>query len=150
MRAGSPFLVPSPPSYFLCSPLHTLVLVYYFSPLKPCLILHPAFSMGCQSFSALFKSVTAPMRRGVCVGGGSGSQGRGRAEPLTGSSPKVALIKDNQTFHGAKINLQLFPVLHLIMPRLSDTFSAVSHCTEAPLLLPQPGSWRGPEKDAAL
>lgn len=143
MRTGSTFLGPSPPSYFLCPPLHTLVLVYYFSPL--CLILHPAFSMGCQSFSALSKSVTAPMRRG-----GSGSQGRGRAEPLTGSSPTVPLIKDNQTFHGAKINLWLFSVLHLIMLRLSGTFSALNHYTEVPLLLPEPGSWRGPEKDAAL
>lgn len=82
--------------------------------------------------------------------GGSGSQGRGRAEPLTGSSPTVALIKDHQTFHGAKINLRLFSVLHLIMLRLSGTFSAFSHRTEVPLLLPEPGSWRGPETDAAL
>lgn len=144
MRAGSTFLGPSPRPHFLCSPLHTLVLVYYFSPLKPCLVLHPAFSMGCQSFPALSKSVTAPMRRGA-----SGPQGRGRAEPLTGSSPTVALIKDNQTFHGAKINLWLFSVLHIIMLRLSGTFSALSHCTEVPFLLPEPGSWRGPEKDAA-
>lgn len=84
------------------------------------------------------------------AGGASGSQGRGRAEPLTGSSPTMPLIKDNQTFHGAKINLWLFSVLHLIMLRLSGTFSALNHCTEVPLLLPEPGSWRGPEKDAAL
>lgn len=114
--------------------LSTKALPRLASSLQPGLSILPSFIQVCDCLHEA---------------GASGPQGRGRAEPLTGSSPTVALIKDNQTFHGAKINLWLFSVLHLIMLRLSGTFSALSHCTEVPFLLPEPGSWRGPEKDAA-
>lgn len=56
------------------------------------------------------------------------SSGEGKSRALTESSPNptVALIKDNQTFHSARINLWLFFVLPLIMLRVSVTFLAES------------------------
>lgn len=92
--------------------------------------------MGCQSFSASSRPVAAPIGKGDL-----GPQGRGGAEPWTGSSPSptVALIKDNQAFHSANINLGLFFVLPLTKLRVSVTVLALSHFTEVALLRPEPG-----------
>lgn len=48
------------------------------------------------------------------------------------SSPIAALGKDKQAFHSAKVDLQLFFLLDLIMPRASVTSSALSQFRESP------------------